>query len=681
MTSKQCNINRSNFAGRTLKVLLATVVALMTAWNVNADDATLSNGKVKITFAQGNKFDITSMILNGHKVIDNAGLNTEPWALTYVGPQGENPELLPSHAVYEGCKSIQSGDTSKLQFTWLLTLSYSISVNVKMTVSLPKDSELAYWDIEAGTPQGWIIRETQFPRITVNRPTDGKLITSAGWGNEYELKEKTFESNYPSWSGSMQLMLLHNTEGAFYYSTQDRNACGKRFEAIVEGEKVTLLTDVINSEAWSNHNSMTYELPWTTATGFSTEGWKAAATQWYRPFTFTTQWGNKTLESRNIPKWLYDTDLWIRAKHVNDATHEAVNKAIDYFGKGIGVHWYFWHHYPYDTHYPDYFPAKEHFTEWIADVQNKGCHVVPYINGRLWDPDADSYKAMNGASASCRKADGTLYTEIYPTSKVLNTVTCPASKIWQGIITNLVDKIQSELKTNGVYIDQIAAAAPQPCWAKNHGHATGGGDYWHYAYRNLMENLRASHLMRNNIFISEENSECYLDLFDMLLTVNTPRDGRIVPLFPIVYSGRLITAAYTYTPTDALTKGDFRFENMQCFLYGSQLGWVDPTLLMKDEAKAEAAFLKELMTMRKAQHDVFYGGRYINDYIPDGDNPTVDVVGFKGKQNVVQGSEWLSTKGKRVLYLVNMDNADHTVTLPDGKQMTIKSCKAVSINL
>jgi hypothetical protein len=120
---------------------------------------------------------------------------------------------------------------------------------------------------------------------------------------------------------------------------------------------------------------------------------------------------------------------------------------------------------------------------------------------------------------------------------------------------------------------------------------------------------------------------------------------------------------------------------MQCFLYGSQLGWVDPTLLMKDEAKAEAAFLKELMTMRKAQHDVFYGGRYINDYIPGGDNPKVDVVGFKGKQNVVQGSEWLSTKGKRVLYLVNMDNADHTVTLPDGKQMTIKSCKAVSINL
>lgn len=130
----------------------------------------------------------------------------------------------------------------------------------------------------------------------------------------------------------------------------------------------------------------------------------------------------------------------------------------------------------------------------IAEVRKRGCHTVPYINGRLWDPDSDSYKTLNGASASCRKPDGTLYTEIYPTSQVLNTVTCPASGLWQNIITDLVIKIQKKLKTNGVYIDQIAAAAPQPCWATNHGHACGGGDYWHKSYRHLMDSLRTHHL-------------------------------------------------------------------------------------------------------------------------------------------------------------------------------------------
>ena len=44
-----------------------------------------------------------------------------------------------------------------------------------------------------------------------------------------------------------------------------------------------------------------------------------------------------------------------------------------------------------------------------------------------------------------------------------------------------------------------------------------------------------------------------------------------------VYSDRVITCAYTYTPTADVTKGEFRYQNMQCFLYGSQLGWVDLT--------------------------------------------------------------------------------------------------------
>lgn len=237
-------------------------------------------------------------------------------------------------------------------------------------------------------------------------------------------------------------------------------------------------------------------------------------------------------------------------------------------------------------------------------------------------------------------------------------------------------KIQKELKTNGVYIDQIAAAAPQPCWATNHGHARGGGDYWHKSYRHLIDSLRSNHLEPGNILISEENAECYIDMFDLLLTVNSPHNGcKIVPLFPMVYSDRLITAAYTYSPTDRVNRGDFLYQTMQCFLYGSQLGWVDPTLLMKDEAQREANFLKTLATLRKKQHDVFVGGRYMREIIPQGDNPAIEVHGF-GKMNVVAGSEWISSKGHKVQYYVNMDSTDHEIILPNNEKITVKPYKA-----
>lgn len=670
--------------------ILVYLVSLNALWGqakgtqVTETDSTviLQNSKVRIEFPKSKTFDISKLTLSGKKLISNKGYNTIPWTLTYKGPQGENPVLSPSHGEYAGwLKATQNGNKA-IAFKWNIRLTYKDVVPVIMTVCIPDDSELVYWDIQAGTPEGWLVSNTQFPCVTVTRPDDAKLITSAGWGAEYELGHpQEYTSSYPSVTGSMQLLLLHNSDGAIYYSTQDREACGKDFKAVVDDKNVTLLTDIVTSEGWSNHTNKTFALPWATVLGFSNSGWQDAATKWYRPFTFTTEWGSKTLASRNIPQWLLDTDVWIRAKGVNDTVRVAVNKAIDLYGKNTFVHWYFWHHYPYDTHYPDYFPAKADFANMIAEVRKRGCHTVPYINGRLWDPASDSYAALKGYSASCRKPDGMLYTEIYPTSKVLNTVTCPSSKLWQGIITDLVVKIQKELKTNGVYIDQIAAAAPQPCWATNHGHACGGGDYWHKSYRNLMNSLRTYHLEPGNILISEENAECYIDMFDLLLTVNSPHDGcRIVPLFPMIYSDRLITSAYTYSPTDRVNRGDFLYQTMQCFLYGSQLGWVDPTLLMKDEAKREARFLKTLSILRKEQHDVFVGGRYMKEIIPEGDNPTIDVPGF-GKMNVVAGSEWISSKGQKVRYYVNMDSVDHEIVLPNYKKIVVKALQGIKINL
>lgn len=645
-------------------------------------DATvaLKNDSVRIDFSKEGPFDIVGLRFGGKQLVSKKGANYYPWLLTYKGPQGENPLLRPSTGIYHGYKEVSTGGNAALEFRWSLILTYEDTVPVRMTVTLPDNSGLLRWNIEAGTPDGWVVSNTEFPRITVDRPDDGKLITSGGWGAEYTLSlPRTYYSEYPSVTGAMQMMLLHNNDGAFYYATYDKEACGKQYQAVVTTGSVTLLTSIVNSEGWSNQDGI-YVMPWTAVMGFSAEGWRDAAVRWYRPFTFETEWGNKTLAQRGIPQWLLDTDTWIRVKGISKEAVDAVHKSIDLYGEGLFVHWYYWHNYPYDTHYPDYFPAKPGFDKLVAGVQARGCHTVPYINGRLWDPDADSYKALGGASASCRKPDGTLYTEIYPTSKVLNTVTCPASGLWRGIIAGLVDRIQKELHTNGVYIDQIAAAAPQPCWAGNHGHAKGGGSYWPKAYRHLVDSIRANFLQPGNILVSEENAECYIDKFDVLLTVNSPHgDCHIVPLFPIVYSDRLITSAYTYHPNDRVNRGDFLYQTMQCFLYGSQLGWVDPVLLMRDEAKREAQFLKTLSELRKGQHDVFVGGRYIREIIPSGDNPKVDVVGF-GNYNVVCGSEWLSADGKKVQYYVNMDGKDHSVVLPDGKGITVKALSGLRID-
>ena len=136
-----------------------------------------------------------------------------------------------------------------------------------------------------------------------------------------------------------------------------------------------------------------------------------------------------------------------------------------------------------------------------------------------------------------------------------------------------------------------------------------------------------------------------------------------------------------YTPYTDVRQGEFRYQNMQCFLYGSQLGWVDPRLLWVDEkSEYEAQFLRNLTELRRGQHDVFIGGRYLREFIPEGDNPIVDVPTF-GRDYMVKGAEWQAPDGRRVMYVVNSDSRPHEVTLPTGKKIKLDPISGKRIDL
>ena len=77
---------------------------------------------------------------------------------------------------------------------------------------------------------------------------------------------------------------------------------------------------------------------------------------------------------------------------------------------------------------------------------------------------------------------------------------------------------------------------------------------------------------------------------------------------------------------------------------------------------------------------MFIGGQYVREFVPEGDNPYVNVPVFGGDY-MVKGAEWLSPKGQRVLYVVNSDSKPHKVTLPTGKSITMKPISAKRINL
>lgn len=643
---------------------------------------TLDNDLIRFTFSSENQFKLLEMSEGEFSWIPSGGSSNIVWQFTLKGPEGVNPLVKPFNGIYEGVE-IKENTTERgvLAFKWKMRLSKNKYYPVRVLVSLAQGTRLSEWNIEIDLPEGWKVTDVSFPRITVNRSDSSKIIMPAGWGIEYTLEAcGNYSAQYPSCTGVMQLMCMQTGKEALYFATHDVDASIKTFQVKSEKANTTLSTEIVTSEAWTPKKGGTFKLPWNTSIGLCANGWEQAVVEWYRPFSFQTVWGSKSFASRNLPKWLLDADMWLRPHFTTKETQYWLKKGIEYFGPEVACHWYRWHQIEYDVDYPEFFPPNKEFVPMMKEMQNLGTHVIPYINGRLWDPFSESYEKMNGNSCSCRKEDGSIYTEIYG-SMIANTVTCPSSDTWRQIITQLVDKIQTDLGSDGVYIDQIGAAPGVPCWAKNHPHAQGGGEFWHKSYRELVENVR-NKLQPEKILMTEENAECFLDLFDVMLMVNTPQGtGNPVPLFPLVYSDRMMLTCFMYYPqTEKVNSMSFRMKNVLGLLWGAQLGWIKPELIMSPEAETEAAFLREMVRFRKKQHDLIYGGRFIKEIIPEGDNPIL-YVPTMGKTPAVRGSLWIGADGTKAILMVNMDDHSHKVCLTDNTEIFFDARQCIRIDV
>ncbi len=658
------------------RVLTLTLLLAFACANAYAqEDIVLENAHAKIVFDGGNEFRIKSFVMEGVEIA--ASETTPPWEIEVLGPKGENPLLKPGMAIYDGGQ--KRFDTA--QFRWRLLLDGSKENYVLMSVNLAPEMELPEFTLSVIVPGEWTVTAAEYPRIAVRRPEGVKVIMPVGYGVRYDAPAGGWlRAEYPSCTGGLQMTMADSPEGTVFFSTRDDDASQKVLWIGCEGDALIFLQKTIANYDWTERigGKGIFQIPWASVIGFTREGWEQTALKWYRPAALQHKWGRMSLAERSIPEWLRKSDIWLCPQGVSDETMDAVLRSLQYFGKGLGLHWYQWHQTPFDTDYPNFFPEKEGFAKMLEEAQSLGGHVTPYINGRLWDAGSANFLPEGGAQAACRQENGRLYTEIYG-SKVINAVMCPASAIWQKVQRELNRRILDSLGAHGVYIDQIAAAKGLPCYSDGHDHNPGGGEWWHLAYRKMIQDIRSDVYKPNQAMTTEENAECYIDLFDMMLVVNSPHGAGVemVPLFPLIYSDRCIYSGFTYVP-DVLNDGSLDYMTMKCLLWGAQLGWVDPRAILKEENAAQAEFLRTLGEFRRGSHDLFEGGRFLGEFAPGGDNPEKDIPGYQ-RTNLVMGAKWLSVKGREAYILVNMDTQAHKVTLPSGRSVSVPARAAMRV--
>jgi hypothetical protein len=508
---------------------------------------------------------------------------------------------------------------------------------IHVSATATPDSQHHAWrwtlQVQNSSPD-WTTWRVVFPQLALRKPGDDAVaLVPAGPG---QLKPDAWdvpfrqECKYPGgWYWGLQFMAAYAsapTPSGLYVAMHDPHGATKDITMASDPQAGALQMIFDHAAPDMGHPGNAFTLSGEAVWQLLRGDWFDAAMiykDWARQHALW--WPRLGEDGRpDTPLWMRELCLWASGGSSHDmtghptleATTDAVRQLQAFVGLPLGFHWYCWHQIPFDNDYPHYFPALPGFPEAVRELQRSDVHVMPYINGRLWDTrdrgTEDFEFSRVALPAATKDETGAPYTETYGSLEADGTPVrlapmCPTTDLWQARVRDLVARLFSECGVDGVYIDQVAAAAAVLCMDPTHGHPLGGGHWWNDGYWQMIEAIRAA-MPAERMITTECNAESFLHCFDGYLTWHWQQDN-MVPVFPAVYGGAIQMFGRNYggtagmdEPTQALA---WRMRAGQQFIYGEQLGWFNMRLV--NEA-LPMGFIRQLARLRWRLRRYFYAG-------------------------------------------------------------------------
>jgi hypothetical protein len=581
--------------------------------------------------------------ISGINLASDKAASFSAWNLKFVDSLGEL-RLAPGENITVAKSTQSDEDTEVLSLTWSGVTLYRYdakhpvaAVNVNLDISLPSTSAISEWDISfevvSGSPIGLWEAQVSVP-LSIGSDEKGELFYPTGFGvtfsNPIVSTGGSRAKTYPCGEAAMQFMALGNTHSssAAYVAALDVAGEAKviQYSSSIHNNPSLSFTIYPENAGMPLSVGAKWSAPYSIAVGVvSNVDDRNGRPLWHEAGMIYRDWVLKNADWTHsgpissqpyYPSWYTENSVWL---NTHWQCHDIFNETggdpqfvLSYTTQiaerlqepSLALHWYEWQQgpdpapearYKFDTHYPDYFPARTDFAYAVEQLSLINVSSFPYINGRISDVNSEAYLKDNGSIYCSKKTDVKLmndeselipYVETYG-SNASFCVTNPFTSYWQDKIADTVEKLVSEYNVAGVYIDQIASAVPKLCWDSVHEHTLGGGDFWTEGYTKMMIEVQSR--LKNTYtrpMVTEDNAEPYMNSVQGYLTLNAFKHSmaqssngvlsstsRIAPAFPLVYGGYYVGFGAIWNRYDFSDHDWWCSKLGSMFITGSQLGW------------------------------------------------------------------------------------------------------------
>ncbi len=526
------------------------------------------------------------------------------------------------------------------------------------------------WSLSVSNDTQWSIDQVRMPDLSAVRvgesQSDDTLYVPHGYGRAFPGGTGTrYHGYYPSGSCAMPMLLVTDQQSGLYLCTHDPDASTRMIDserASSSGTPLSVMEPAPDASVAGND----FDTAGTVVIARVEGGWYPA-TQKYRAWLQeNAPWwpeGDPDFGRPDRPEWLNDVAAWVLTGGGPENVVEPTIAFREYMDLPCAVHWYNWHEIPFDNDYPHYFPTKEGLREGVARVQEAGVRVTPYINGRLWDTDTESF-AEHGHLYVTRDRDGEPYIEVYGSGEELAPM-CISQQYWRDTLHEIVMRLMTDVNVDGVYMDQISAARPRLCYDADHSHPLAGGGWWTDGYWQLLERIQGdiADVSADRMLTTESNAEAYARWVDTYLMCGSLGDG-LTPLFPAVYGSKILGFGRYMSREDWDAPEALAQKQGQLFCWGTQLWWSQPQVI---EHEFAGPWLRDLVHLRYRVRYFFNEGRMLAPPTLEGNDTTVHADwhrrGLSATTRAVIASAWGDADGRILIPMVNVSQDAQTVTL------------------